>query len=66
MRLVKKLGGNTGSSVTRNTTILVTNMKDIKDLHREEMSVKLKKALDLNSKGKDIKFLNEEEFLKLR
>lgn len=66
MRLVKKLGGDTGSSVTRNTTILVTNMKDIKDLRREEMSIKLKKALDLNSKGQDIKFLNEEEFLKLR
>ncbi|GFZ32401.1 DNA polymerase III subunit epsilon [Clostridium zeae] len=66
MKLVKKLGGATGSSVTKNTTILVTNMKDIKALRREEMSIKLKKAIDLNTKGQDIKFLNEEEFLKLR
>jgi DNA polymerase-3 subunit epsilon len=66
MRLVRRLGGATGSSVTRNTTILVTNMKDIKDLRREEMSNKLKKATDLNAKGQNIKFLNEEEFLKIR
>jgi DNA polymerase III, epsilon subunit and related 3''-5'' exonucleases len=66
MRLVRRLGGKTGSSVTRNTTILVTNMKDIKDLRREEMSNKLKKAKDLNAKGQNIKFLNEEEFLKIR
>ncbi len=66
MRLVRRLGGSTGSSVTRNTTILVTNMKDIKDLRREEMSNKLKKATDLNTKGQNIKFLNEEDFLKIR
>lgn len=66
MRLVRRLGGNTGSSVTRNTTILVTNMKGIKDLRREEMSNKLKKATDLNAKGQNIKFLSEEEFLKIR
>jgi DNA polymerase III subunit epsilon len=65
MRLVRKLGGSTGSSVTRNTTTLVTNMKDIKDLRREEMSSKLKKAIDLNAKGQNIKFLNEEEFLRI-
>ena len=66
MRLVRRLGGSTGSSVTRNTTILVTNIKDIKDLRREEMSNKLKKATDLNTKGQNIKFLNEEDFLKIR
>lgn len=66
MTLVRRLGGSTGSSVTRNTTILVTNMKDIKVLHREEMSNKLKKATDLKAKGQNIKFLSEEEFLKIR
>ncbi|WP_027623965.1 exonuclease domain-containing protein [Clostridium lundense] len=66
MRLVERFGGTTGSSVTKKTTILVTNMKDIKDLHREEMSNKLKKAVDLNAKGQGIKFLNEEEFLKTK
>lgn len=65
MRLVRRLGGTTGSSVTKKTTILVTNMKDIKDLRREEMSNKLKKATDLNGKGQNIKFLNEEEFLNI-
>lgn len=65
MRLVRRLGGDTGSSVTKKTTILVTNMKNIKDLRREEMSNKLKKATDLNTKGQNIKFLNEEEFLNI-
>lgn len=63
MKLVRKLGWTTGSSVTKKTTILVTNMKDIKDLRREEMSNKFRKALDLNAKGQNIRFLNEEEFL---
>ncbi|MCH5139054.1 3'-5' exoribonuclease [Clostridiaceae bacterium UIB06] len=65
MRLVRSLGGTTGSSVTKKTTILVTNMKDIKDLRREEMSNKFKRATDLNAKGQNIKFLNEREFLRL-
>jgi DNA polymerase III, epsilon subunit and related 3''-5'' exonucleases len=65
MRLVRRLEGTTGSSVTKHTTILVTNMKDIKDLRREEMSNKLKKATDLNVKGQKIKFLNEMEFLNI-
>ncbi|MBK1809754.1 3'-5' exoribonuclease [Clostridium sp. YIM B02505] len=66
MNLVKRLGGATGSSVTRNTTILVTNMKNIKNLRREEMSLKLKKAIDLNAKGQNIKLIDEEEFLMLK
>lgn len=65
MSLVRRLGGTTGSSVTKKTTILVTNMKDIKDLRREEMSNKLKRATDLISKGQKIKLLNEEEFLNI-
>lgn len=65
MRLVRRFGGTTGSSVTQKTTILVSNMKNIKDLRREEMSNKLKKATDLNAKGQNIKFLNEEEFLNI-
>ena len=64
--LVKRCGGSIGSTVTKKTTILVTNMKDIKDLCREEMSNKLKKATDLKAKGHHIKFINEEEFLKIR
>lgn len=66
MGLVRALGGTTGSSVTRKTTILVTNMKDAKDLRREEMSTKLKRAVDLNAKGQNIRLLNEEEFLGIK
>lgn len=62
IRLVRRLGGTTGSSVTKKTTILVTNMKDTKNLRREEMSTKLRKATDLKGKGQNIKFMNEEEF----
>ena len=50
--LVRKLGGSVGSSVTKKTTCLVTNAKDIEGLLREEMSNKLKKAVDLKVKGK--------------
>lgn len=61
-RLVRSLGGTIGSSVTKKTTILVTNMKGI-DLRREEMSTKLRKATDLREKGQNIRFMNEEELL---
>jgi len=66
MRLVRRLGGTAGSSVTKKTTILVTNTKDPKELRKEEMSTKLRKATDLSEKGQNIRFLNEEEFLNIR
>lgn len=65
MKIVRRLGGETGSSVTKKTTILVSNMKNIKDLRREEMSTKYRKATDLYEKGQNIRFLNEEEFFNL-
>lgn len=65
IRLVRKLSGTVGSSVTKKTTCIVTNTKDIEDLHRDEMSNKLKKTIDLNKKGQNIRLLNEEAFLKL-
>ena len=64
MRFVRRLGGTCGSSVTKKATILVTNMQNIEDLSRDEMSNKLKKAVDLIGRGQKISFLNEEEFLK--
>ncbi len=65
MRLVRNLGGTVGSSISKKTTILVTNMKNIPDLHREEMSTKLKKATDYKAKGQNISFIDEEEFLSM-
>ena len=64
MILVRNLNGMVGSSVTKKTTCIVTNTKDIEDLNREEMSNKLKRAVELKKKGQNIKFLNEGAFLK--
>ena len=66
MALVRRLGGTTGGSVTKKTTILVTNMKNVQGLRREEMSTKLRKATDYKAKGQNITLLNEEEFLEMR
>ena len=63
MILVRRLGGTVGSSVTKKTTILVTNIKDIENLRRSEMSNKLRKAVDLKEKGQSIKIIDEVEFL---
>lgn len=65
MRIVKNLGGISGSSVTKSTTILVTNVKDIDSLTREEMSTKLRRASDLNKFGQRIKIIDEEKFLSM-
>ena len=60
--LVRKASGIVGSSVTKKTTILVTNMKGL-DLYLNEMSTKQKRATILNERGQNIKIINEEEFL---
>ena len=62
-RLVRRLGGSIGSSVTKKTTILITNTRDIETLKSEEMSTKLRKAVDLKAKGQNIKIIDEDEFL---
>lgn len=63
MRLVRRAGGECRTSVSKKTTILVSNMKDIEGLERDEMSIKFRRAFDLNNRGENIKILNEEEFL---
>jgi len=63
IKLVIKLSGMVGSSVTKKTTCIVTNIRNIEELNRNEMSNKLKKTVDLKKKGQDIKVLNEETFL---
>lgn len=61
--LIVRLGGIVGSSVTKKTNILITGVKNIQDLTFNQMSTKLRKAIDLDSSGQDISFINEEEFL---
>lgn len=61
--LIIRLGGIVGSSVTKKTNILVTGVKNIQALNFNQMSTKLRKAIDLDSNGQDITFINEEEFL---
>ena len=65
IRIVRKLGGTNGSSVTKKTTMLVSNIKNIDDLKRNEMSTKMRKAMDLKIKGQDIRFIDEEEFVRI-
>lgn len=63
MSIIRKLGGQTGSSVTKKTTCLITNSKELDDLIFGRMSTKFKKTILLNEKGQNIRILNEEEFL---
>ena len=63
--LIGQLGGTVGSSVTKKTNIVVTGIKNIYELSPNEMSTKLRKAIELVYHGQDILFLNEEEFLTL-
>ena len=63
--LIGQLGGTVGSSVTKKTNIIVTGIKNIYELSADEMSTKLKKAIQLVYHGQEILFLNEDEFLKI-
>lgn len=65
MRIIRNLGGSTGGSVTKKTTCIVTNMKNIKGLRREEMTTKLRKACMYIEQGQAINIINEDEFLKI-
>ncbi|WP_294405231.1 exonuclease domain-containing protein [uncultured Clostridium sp.] len=64
VRIVTRLGGICGSSVTKKTTMLVSNVNNIDELKRNEMSTKMRKACDLQSKGQKIIFIDEDEFIK--
>lgn len=63
VRIVSRLGGICKSSVTKKTTILVSNINNINELKRNEMSTKMRKAFDLKEKGQKISFINEEDFI---
>lgn len=61
--LVIASGGTVGSSVTKKTNVLVTGIKNMQSLSINQMSTKLRRAVELDSNGQNIEFINEEEFL---
>ena len=63
--LVYKLGGTVGSSVTKKTEILITGIKNRKEIDDFYKSTKLRKAESLIESGQPIEILTEEEFLSL-
>ena len=65
MQSVVNLGGIIKSSVSGKTDYLVVGIQDQQLIGSEGLSSKEKKAIDLQSKGKTIEIINEEEFLKL-
>ncbi|MGL5615063.1 MAG: exonuclease domain-containing protein [Sarcina sp.] len=65
MSIIRRLGGTTGSSVTKKTTCLITNSKNLDDLFLGEMSNKFRRAVYLREQGQKIQILNEEEFLEI-
>lgn len=64
-KIVSKLGGIVGSSVTKKTNVLVTGIKVREDSNDSYKSIKLKKAEALINDGQNIEILTEEEFLSI-
>lgn len=63
VHLITGLGATYSSSVTRKTTLVVTGARHIADLSPEQMSTKMRRALELIDRGQPIAFLHEEDFL---
>lgn len=63
--LVRSLGGQVQSSVSKKTTILVIGKSNLDLFEQDSRSLKLKHAANLQNKGFLLKKLGEEEFIKL-
>lgn len=63
--IVEQLGGTYSSSVTRRTNLVITGIKDPYSLSPNQMSTKLRRAMELIDKGQPITFLSEQDFLNL-
>lgn len=63
IQLVERYGGDYSPSVTRKTSIVVTGMKDPLSLRPDQMSTKLRRAMELIGRGQEICILDEEQFL---
>ena len=59
--LIEKLGGTVRNSVTKKTNILITNVKNIENLNTNQMSNKLKTALNYINQGQDLIIIDEEK-----
>lgn len=63
MTFVRKLGGETGGTVTKKTTLLVVGGKRTKRFDGASSTSKLRRAMSLKDSGSDISIIGEEEFL---
>ena len=64
-KLINNLGGITRNSVTKRTNILITNAKDIENLSPNQMSNKLRTAVNYMNQGQDLIIIDEEKFEEL-
>ena len=64
-KLINDLGGITRNSVTKRTNILITNAKDIENLSPNQMSNKLRTAVNYMNQGQDLIIIDEEKFEEL-
>lgn len=63
IHLIERCGGDYSPSVTLKTSIVVTGMKDPLSLRPDQMSTKLRRAMELISRGQEICILDEAQFL---
>lgn len=63
--IAAELGCNVGSSVTKNTTLLVVGDQDARRLAGYEKSSKHRKAEELIQKGQSIRIIGEDDFFRL-
>lgn len=65
INIINDLGGITRNSVTKKTNILITNVKNIEGLSPNQMSNKLRTAVNYINQGQDLTIVNEEKFEKI-
>lgn len=64
MQIIADIGGIPGSSVTKETNLLVIGQQDFRIVGESGMSSKQKKALSMRNEGVEIEIMSEDEFLK--
>lgn len=64
-KVINDLGGITRNSVTKKTNILITNVRNIEDLSQNQMSNKLRTAVNYINQGQDLIIINEEKLEKI-